>query len=947
MKVVVLLLALLLVLGHAWLSHELRRERVEALLVESLRRDLEGEPQFRGVDVEYEYLDGVLKGELPSKDMEDLVEAFAEDVRLAGRISSDIKLGPPPDQPARLVVEFGGGRFRLTGKLPDDFTRLAVEDELRLLRLGEISNEVEISNRVIRPQWDGMTDRVFQDYFREPGQARIEIAGDEVKLTRMFEGGEAKRKELLAAAEPLRSLGMKVIDDLELIRDQPVELTIVRDEKGRVRVKGQLGEAAERERLMEPLRPLLAEGGDGVELQEAVVPAEWVADWGKFAADYLKAVSRGEAKVEGNTVVLKGELPASTGKGDWVEKARAAMGPGCEVEDHLKLVPDLEPALRIGVEHNLVKIEGALPPGELADGLAKAVKEAGFDGFESAVSTSAAVKPPAWGNRLLDLVSYSLNQAGRGLQPSVVALKPGLVEVHGVVLTSEDRDRLLALSKAVVPASWALEFAVEVKSLRAPMVAGEVSEGGGKLRGLLPPEGLIEELRAFAEASERPMENRIAGEGDVMSPAWRGKFGPFLEAFFRDVDAGSFELGEQGWILAGTVATEDSKRQILAAAEKVVGPGMPMRDGLRVMVPAEPFLLVALQGADGWKLSGRVPDEATRDALRGAVPLAEMEAQGDALAVEPGTKAPAWAGGLPDFLRQVDGRLTEARVGAEQNKLTLEGKYRTMQGREELMILAKTAFGEQVLIDDKAWIPKPETTKPPRVRILLRPERVLLEGELGDAGAGDALLAGARAAVPKAELANELRVSPDFAKADWPPILGGFLPSFGAATLEGEIEVEGAQITLRGKARDEASRNALLADFAKALPNNLTLRDELEVMEQPSVEDRADTFTLYFGSASTFVSIKGKQTLAQAAAAIRAADRKTTVLVKGYADVRGDEADNLELSRDRAEEVYRELVKAGVDAKQLELIGVGEAESRARSRFDLRYDRKVEIKLVR
>lgn len=949
MKVVVLLLALLAMLGHAWLSHELGKERMEAFLEESMRADLQADPQFRGVDIQYDYLDGVLTGELPSKDLEELTQAFAEDKCLAGRISSEIKLGPPPDQPPFLAVEFDGAKFLLSGKLPDDFCRSAVEDELRLLDRGQVVNKVEISNRIIRPQWDGMTSRVFDDFFREPGAARMEITADEVRLKRLFEGGEARRQELLAAAEPLKKLGLKVVDQLQLIRDQPAELKAVRAADGRVTLAGRLGDAAEREKLLEPLQPLLADDGSGLEFVDTVVPSRWGPGLGVFLAEFMKTVTGGEALIEGNALSLKGQLPASKGKGDWLKKAQAAIGTEYGVEDHLVLVPDVEPALKVAVERNQVRVEGALPPGDLANELAQAVKSAGFESFETGLKVTAAVKAPAWSAKAPDLIAFSLRQAGKGLQPTSVSFRPGLVAVQGIVAENAERDQLFALAKSAVPESWALEFSVEVKSLRAPGMSGEVREdGSGAVRGTLPRDGLLEEIRSFAKArGGKALELQLAGGTDVRAPSWKGKIVPFLEVFFREVKTGSFELGDQGWVLAGVVTSEEAKRQVLAEAEKVVGPGMPLRDGLRIAIPVEPYAILAEQMPDGWKLSGRVPDAAAREALKAGLASQKAAVEVTALAISPAIKAPPWAAKIPDFLREAGTRLTEARISLEEGKLTLEGKHRKMEGKEELAALARLAFGDQMTLDDKTWIPKPESTLPPRVRITFQPERVMLAGDLDNAGAADALIAGARAAFPKAELVNEMRTSPQFAKADWAPIVGGFLPSFVAATTDGEIEVEGQQVTLRGKAKNESSRDGLLAAFAKALPNTLSLRDELTVLQMPSAEDRADTFTIYFGSASTFISTKGKQTLAAAAAAIQAADKKSTILIKGHADALGDDAANLELSRDRAKGVYDELVAAGVDPKQLEFVGVGETESHARSRFDLRFDRKVDIKLVR
>jgi sodium-type flagellar protein MotY len=73
--------------------------------------------------------------------------------------------------------------------------------------------------------------------------------------------------------------------------------------------------------------------------------------------------------------------------------------------------------------------------------------------------------------------------------------------------------------------------------------------------------------------------------------------------------------------------------------------------------------------------------------------------------------------------------------------------------------------------------------------------------------------------------------------------------------------------------------------------------------------------------------------------------KEVRVRVSGFADSRGDDVLNLQLSKERAEMVARELEKAGVPKERLVIEGMGERfASLESSTDDQAFERSVEIR---
>ncbi len=88
----------------------------------------------------------------------------------------------------------------------------------------------------------------------------------------------------------------------------------------------------------------------------------------------------------------------------------------------------------------------------------------------------------------------------------------------------------------------------------------------------------------------------------------------------------------------------------------------------------------------------------------------------------------------------------------------------------------------------------------------------------------------------------------------------------------------------------------------------------------------------------------GVRARAQLDRVVKAAGESKRLTLEGYADYRGDEAYNLELSQERAEMVARYLRHRGVSAKRIARTPHGERDERTSSE-ELWRDRRVDIRI--
>jgi OOP family OmpA-OmpF porin len=146
------------------------------------------------------------------------------------------------------------------------------------------------------------------------------------------------------------------------------------------------------------------------------------------------------------------------------------------------------------------------------------------------------------------------------------------------------------------------------------------------------------------------------------------------------------------------------------------------------------------------------------------------------------------------------------------------------------------------------------------------------------------------------------------------------------------IAVNDGEYTLRGRVASEETKDRIGAAVAAAIEPDLTLINELEVVDadvitgdtQTALED-LDLQGITFESGSAEITADGQAILDEAVAVLANAVG-VTVEVGGHTDSAGGAASNQRLSQSRAESVVAYLIDGGVDEAILTAVGYGEEQ---------------------
>jgi outer membrane protein OmpA-like peptidoglycan-associated protein len=200
-----------------------------------------------------------------------------------------------------------------------------------------------------------------------------------------------------------------------------------------------------------------------------------------------------------------------------------------------------------------------------------------------------------------------------------------------------------------------------------------------------------------------------------------------------------------------------------------------------------------------------------------------------------------------------------------------------------------------------------------------------------------------------AKYVDEVKIAKSAGRALWVPAVAGFLPYFGGMVPDGTLEIRDGKLTLSGQAFDSAARDHLLAELTRALPADLLkVEDQMTLIHEGTASGSLPPFLIYFNSNSDWIRPDGRKEIGRAVALGKTLPPGSTILVKGFADVRGDPRSNQALSELRARSVHDELMELGLPKDQIKLIAVGSAEARkGRSDEVWSKDRRVEIIAVR
>lgn len=144
---------------------------------------------------------------------------------------------------------------------------------------------------------------------------------------------------------------------------------------------------------------------------------------------------------------------------------------------------------------------------------------------------------------------------------------------------------------------------------------------------------------------------------------------------------------------------------------------------------------------------------------------------------------------------------------------------------------------------------------------------------------------------------------------------------------QGQINVSGMTVSLRGQVGNEGLRQQLVSHIATHLTSSYNVKDALTVMTsaQTDINDMLAGRIIEFDSGSANIRVSSQGLLDAIAQRIASLDNKHVEVI-GHTDNQGNSNNNLILSRARAEAVKAYLVQKGIAAERIATNGLGDAQ---------------------
>lgn len=225
---------------------------------------------------------------------------------------------------------------------------------------------------------------------------------------------------------------------------------------------------------------------------------------------------------------------------------------------------------------------------------------------------------------------------------------------------------------------------------------------------------------------------------------------------------------------------------------------------------------------------------------------------------------------------------------------------------------------------------------------------VIVSGVVPDEATKAQLIAKARA-LYGSRVIDQLSIGSVIAPPNWSRNVQRILTDQLYQVKQGQLQVDGNEVRLRGQVANEAQRQQLVSQIATTLSSSYTVKDGLTVPSsaQSSLDRTLGNRIVEFDSGSANLRQSSKPILREIAVEIgRLGDR--TVEIVGHTDNEGSAGNNLILSRARAEAVKHYLTQLGLPASQLTTVGIGSGQPVASndSEDGRKRNRRIEFRIT-
>ena len=196
---------------------------------------------------------------------------------------------------------------------------------------------------------------------------------------------------------------------------------------------------------------------------------------------------------------------------------------------------------------------------------------------------------------------------------------------------------------------------------------------------------------------------------------------------------------------------------------------------------------------------------------------------------------------------------------------------------------------------------------------------------------------------------DQLSIGSVIAPPNWSVHVQKILNNQLRSVKNGQLQVDGNVVRIRGQVSNEALRQQLVSQLATNLTSSYSIKDGLTVhsTDQVSLDQTLGNRIIEFDSGSSNLREGSKLILREIAASINKLGGKVVEIV-GHTDNAGNPNNNLILSRARAESVRQYLASNGIAPSQMTTTGLGASQPIASNDEDdgRRRNRRIEFRIT-
>lgn len=890
-----------------------------------------------------------LKGLVKDSDTKQgILAAFAPTKWGDAQLIDQVEIAPPPrTKPINLVLVKEASKITLDGVVDRGRTKNLIGNSAKLAGLN-IENKIKVSDEVKGLSETNPLSAGIKALVADTENGRVEASPDRLLVAGLVKDKATKDAILGHFTGSGGWKANQIVDQLKIkpamVEMTPIAYTVTKDGEN-ISLVGDVDSAETKSMLgnVTNLDGMTIDNKIKVGENIAALPSAKPASLGIPAL--LEATEKGKVVVAPDKVVVEGLVKDQATKNSILAHFKSEGGWSADqIVDRLKIKPvmvKLAPiAYTVTKKADNISLVGTVDSAETKSILGDV---ANLDGMTidnkikvgEKVEALPSAKPTSLGIPAL----LQATENGK------VVVAPDKVIVEGLVKDQSTKNKILSHFKS--EGGWSADQIVDRIKIKPAMVEMKpinftLTKKGKNLQlaGQVDSAEVKTAIENVAKIEGMKVKSNLKVGDNIeglpsLAPATKG-----IPELFAETTNGKVSVNDKSVVVSGLVKDLETKKRIMSAFSAAPWDKMRIVDEVRVKPKmVSPNLTWTQETPKKVILEGLIPNEKARENLVSAA-RKRIGNDGeviDKLKIGNNVENSPWLTSLPEFVNKSLPKVDEQVIKISDTASSISGVVPS----GEVMSDVSVAFSGMnppgkmdvsLKVKEMTPPPPPEPTVIPEVRITGIGNDLEVSGNVPNAIRKKSVVDMVTGIHGVAKVnPNKLKVGNDVKDEKYLEPLPGFISNYYGGTInEREIWLKNKKLTLKGVAPSEKVKADALAMANPIKNNGVQIIDRIRVVKpkvmvpnvnpppgpQPPVDtDKADQFSVYFGTGETHIQKKETPTAQRILAKAKQTSGK--IVIDGFADERGTSDLNEYLSDERAKRIRTFLIDNGIDANRI------------------------------